>query len=153
MGPEQISELGPQRVATWAASSREQVLAVLPYPRQPLLGEKVKNFDLDSPTRVLAFYASTKWRGEMALQEIPKFAGTIGITIAVPDSVAAAEFYSKAFGATAVARYIVPHHGVEKVKGVTLRIGAAVIELSTANPRTPDGPPRRRKCCKVSARF
>jgi PhnB protein len=62
----------------------------------------------------------------------------MGIAIAVRDAAAAAEFYRDAFGAEEVARYLVEQHSpsVGPVKGVTVRIGEAVINVSTANPRT-----------------
>ena len=75
----------------------------------------------------------------MAVVGVPRFAGKIGLVITVPDAVVAAAFYEEAFNAREVARYIVPRHppNVGPVKGVTLKIGDAVIEIATANPRTP----------------
>jgi uncharacterized glyoxalase superfamily protein PhnB len=76
----------------------------------------------------------------MAIRGMPRFAGQIGVTITVPDAVTAAAFYTRAFGAQEIARYVVPRHppGAGPVKGVTLRIGDAVIQVATAIPRTPE---------------
>jgi PhnB protein len=75
----------------------------------------------------------------MALAGIPRFAGKISIVVSVPDAAEAAAFYARAFGGEEIARYIVDRHppSVGPVKGVTMRIGEAVISISTANPRTP----------------
>lgn len=76
----------------------------------------------------------------MAVTNIPLSAGNLGITISVPDAEEAASFYRRAFGAEEIARYMVPDHppSVGPVKSVHLRIGAVVINVSTANPRTPE---------------
>lgn len=73
----------------------------------------------------------------MAVKNIPLSAGRLGFTITVADAEAAAAFYTRAFGATEVARYLVPDHppSVGPVKFVHLRIGAVVVNVSTANPR------------------
>lgn len=74
----------------------------------------------------------------MSVQGIPVSTGKLGITLSVPDAGEAAGFYARAFGAAEIARYLVPGHpsGVGPVKAVHLRIGAVVLNVSTANPRT-----------------
>jgi PhnB protein len=76
----------------------------------------------------------------MAVKGVPLSAGNLAVTITVADAAAAADFYRRAFGAEEIARYLVSHHptSVGPVKAVHLRIGGAVIHLSTANPRTPE---------------
>lgn len=55
----------------------------------------------------------------------------------MPDATEAAEFYKKVFGGEEIARCIVDRSSVVPVKAVTMRIGEAIIHVSTANPRTP----------------
>jgi PhnB protein len=76
----------------------------------------------------------------MAVKDVPLSAGSLAVTIAVPDAAAAADFYRRAFGAEEIARYLVRDHPptVGPAKAVHLRIGGAVIHVSTANPRTPE---------------
>ncbi len=73
----------------------------------------------------------------MAVKGISVSTGRLGITLSVPDAGAAARFYTQAFGAEDIARYLVPGppSGVGPVKAVHLRIGAVVLNISTANPR------------------
>jgi PhnB protein len=73
----------------------------------------------------------------MAVRDIPLSAGGLGVTIAVPDAEEAGGFYRCAFDAEEIARYLVPGHpsGAGPVKAVHLRIGAVVMNVSTANPR------------------
>ncbi len=74
----------------------------------------------------------------MAINGLSNFAGELVVTITVPDALVAAEFYARAFGAEEIARYVVPRapEGTSPVKQVHLKIGAAVVLVSTANPRT-----------------
>lgn len=74
----------------------------------------------------------------MAVIGIPNFAGSLVVTITVPDAQAAGEFYARAFGAEEIARYVVPRapSGTAPVKQVHLRIGAATVLVSTGNPRS-----------------
>ena len=67
----------------------------------------------------------------------PSFHRRFGITLTVADAETAASFYVRAFGAEEIARYLVPDHPpvVGPVKSVHLRIGAMVVNVSTANPR------------------
>lgn len=76
----------------------------------------------------------------MAVKGVPLSAGRLGVVISVRDAAEAAEFYRRAFGAEEIARYVVPcpPASVGPVKSVHLRIGEAVIHVSTANPRTPE---------------
>ena len=73
----------------------------------------------------------------MAVIGIPNFAGSLIVTITVPDAQSAGEFYARAFGAEEIARYVVPRApaGTTQVKQMHLKIGGATVLVSTANPR------------------
>jgi PhnB protein len=76
----------------------------------------------------------------MAVQGVPQHSAGMLLTLYVEDAAVAAAFYRDAFGAEEIARYLVPRHpsGVGPVKSVHLRIGATVLLVATANPRTPE---------------
>ncbi len=73
----------------------------------------------------------------MSVIGIPNFAGSLVVTITVPDAHVAGEFYGRAFSAEEMARYVVPRApaGTTPVKQVHLRIGGATVLVSSANPR------------------
>ena len=73
----------------------------------------------------------------MAVIGIPRDARGLAVSITVSDARDAADFYARAFGAAEVARYVVPRApaGVSPIKAVHLRIGDAIVHVSSANPR------------------